>query len=100
MIVQQSKQRIYPFVDRGSLQSVSFNSANGRLYVVANDAYLSLPVHKWDSWNAKDIVYTVLNSKRETEDMEFNSASNGDAGIPYLLLNRSPELLKGTSTNF
>lgn len=98
--VEQSKQRIYPFVDSGTLQSVSYNVKNGRLYAIANDAYISLPVNKWNSWKTTDIDYTVLNSTRETEDMEFNSSSNGDAGVAYLLLNRSPELLKGTSSNF
>lgn len=98
--VTQSKQRIYPFIDSGSLQSVSYNDNNDRLYVIANDAYISLPVNKWNSWKSSDIDYTVINSKRETEDMEFNSSPNGDARIPYLLLNRSPELLKGTSANF
>ncbi|WP_260365804.1 hypothetical protein [Pediococcus ethanolidurans] len=98
--VQQSKQRIYPFIDSKSLQSVSYNKSNNRLYVIANDAYISLPLNKWDALSASDIDYSVLNVKRETEDMEFNSSSDGDAGIPYLLLNRSPELLKGTNTNF
>lgn len=76
---------------------------DGRIYCVYNGRFMSFPISKlgweWEDWTkvnptstllkASDIKYTVVNTKREFENIEFDKN-----GKMYILLVRSPEIIK------
>lgn len=74
-------------------QSISYNPANKRLYLISDGAFTSLPVEKLrnNQLTSKDLEYTVLKSKREVEGFAFDSKGHG-----YLLVTRAAEVLKTT----
>ncbi|MCL0312724.1 hypothetical protein M2S00_06355 [Apilactobacillus sp. TMW 2.2459] len=72
-------------------QCLSYNAANNRLYVVSNDAIVSVPVDKLGSGVLvnDDVHYTTFNTGREFEGLGFDSSGRG-----YMLMLWKPELLQ------
>lgn len=74
-------------------QSISYNPANDRLYLISDGAFTTLPVKNLrnNQLSVNDIQYTVLKSKREIEGIAFDKKGYG-----YLLTSRAAEILKTT----
>ncbi|ETY74169.1 hypothetical protein [Lactiplantibacillus fabifermentans] len=73
-----------------TLQSVSYNPKNGRLYLVSDESIFSVPASKLGSLSASDVSATNFSGTREFESLVFKHNSN--AG--YLLTNKGPEIMQ------
>jgi hypothetical protein len=75
-------------------QSIAFNPAARRLYLISDSAFSSFPVDKANAGTLEpaDFQYTVLNTKREFEGIAFDSGGYG-----HLLVVRGPEVLRSTA---
>ncbi|MDR1768045.1 MAG: hypothetical protein LBR32_06430 [Propionibacteriaceae bacterium] len=71
-------------------QSLGYNSATGDMYLVSDGAFTAFPIAKLaeGTLTADDLKYTVLNTKREMEGIDFDD--NGDI---YILLAQGPEII-------
>ncbi|WP_051907246.1 hypothetical protein [Secundilactobacillus oryzae] len=72
-------------------QSISYNSHSNRLYFISDESISSVPVSKLGKLKPSDVKATAFNGHREFEGLAFTSS-----GTPYLLLNRSAEIMKGS----
>lgn len=74
-------------------QGLAYNPKQDRLYMVTDDALVSVPVVKTvkAKLTAGDVKASVFNSKREFESLSFLSNGHG-----FLLTNRGPEILEAT----
>jgi hypothetical protein len=72
-----------------NIQSMGYNSKSNRLYLVSNQAIMSVPVSKLGKLKNKDVKVSVFTGKREYEGISFDQQGTG-----YLLVNKYSELLK------
>lgn len=82
-------QRIEKGPSMKSVQNMSYNPTNNRIYLVSNDSVLSFPLAKLGALSGGDFQYINYASKREWESMVFDKE-----GYAYALLVRGPEILK------
>ena len=71
------------------MQGVSYNRRNNRLYLLGDSSIISVPVNKLGHLTPDDVKSVQFNTRREFEGLSFDNAGNG-----YLLVSRSPEILK------
>lgn len=76
------------------IQSMGYNPSSNRLYMVADEVIMSVPVKKLDKLKKKDVRLTIFKGAREYEDIAFDAKGNG-----YVMVNKRPELL-ATSKGF
>ncbi|MGA3270473.1 hypothetical protein [Lactiplantibacillus pentosus] len=72
------------------LQSMSYNSNNGRLYLVSDESIFSVPANKLGKLSTADVSRSNFSGKREFEGLVWQHTSN----TGYLLTNKGPELMK------
>ena len=75
------------------VQSMSYNGANNRLYLVSNGSIFSVPVDKLGQLDASDVSATNFTGDREFEGMMFMHQSNQG----FVLTNRGPAILQMTN---
>ncbi|PJE50266.1 hypothetical protein BSQ36_04050 [Pediococcus damnosus] len=76
-------------------QSLAYNKKRNRLYMIADDSIISVPVSKLGKLKKSDVQSTQFTAKREFEGLQFTSD-----GSSYLLTNRGYEILKGSMKSF
>ncbi|RRK09748.1 hypothetical protein D1831_11115 [Lactiplantibacillus garii] len=72
------------------VQSMGYNGANNRLYLVSNGSIFSVPVDKLGHLDASDVSATNFTGNREFEGVAFMHQQN--AG--FVLANRGPSILQ------
>ena len=70
------------------VQSMGYNQANKRLYLVSNGSIFSVPTSKLGHLKSSEVSATNFTGKREFEGIAFMHHSNSG----YVLLNRGPAL--------
>ncbi|WP_318766349.1 hypothetical protein [Lactiplantibacillus carotarum] len=73
-----------------TLQSISYNTQNNRLYLVSDESIFSVPVNKLGHLATSDVGCSNFSGRREFEALVWKHQSN--AG--YLLTNKGPELMQ------
>ena len=76
-------------------QALAYNKRRNRLYMIADDSVISVPVSRLGKLRKSDVQATQFSAKREFEGMQFTSD-----GSSYLLVNKGAEILKGTTKSF
>ncbi len=76
-------------------QALAYNKRRNRLYMIADDSVISVPVSRLGKLRKSDVQATQFSAKREFEGMQFTSD-----GSSYLLANKGAEILKGTTKSF
>lgn len=74
------------------VQSLSYNPANNRLYVISDGSITSVPASKLGKLKPKDVLSTTFKTKREFETIQFDKEGYG-----YLMVHLGPEILKSTT---
>lgn len=77
-------------------QSISYNSKNKRLYLVADDSIVSMPASKLGKLKVSDVKYNQYNTTREFESFQFDNSYKPSKGHALLLTNKGSELLQST----
>lgn len=72
------------------LQSMSYNSQNGRLYLVSDESIFSVPTSKLGKLKTSDVGCSNFKGQREFEALVWKHRSN----TGYLLTNKGPEMLR------
>lgn len=73
------------------VQALAYNPRTRRLYIEANDAFLSVPVQKLGHLRPKDVRETIMRQHREYEGLSFDRR-----GFAYILMNGPKEIMKST----
>ncbi|MDN5576244.1 MAG: hypothetical protein L0G32_09805 [Pediococcus sp.] len=76
-------------------QSLAYNKKRNRLYMIADDSVISVPVSKLGKLKKSDVQSTQFSAKREFEGMQFTSD-----GSSYLLTNKGAEIMQGSTKSF
>lgn len=72
------------------VQSMSYNAANNRLYLISNGSIFSVPADKLGKLSADDVSATNFNGNREFEGMPFMHHHNEG----FVMMNRGAELMQ------
>lgn len=76
-------------------QSIDYNPKNDNLYLISDGGVTRFPVKKLGHLSAKNVRTVITNQSREFEGLAFNKKGQG-----FLLVNKGPELMKMTKSNF
>ncbi|QBP17735.1 hypothetical protein [Acetilactobacillus jinshanensis] len=71
------------------IQGLTYNPKNNRLYILGDESVTSVPVKYLGHLKTSDVWNTQFNTTREFEGLSFDRFGNG-----YLLVSRSPEILR------
>lgn len=73
------------------IQGIAYNPVTKRLYIEANDAIVSIPIHKLGHLRSSDVKETILRQRREYEGISFDGK-----GHAYILMNDPKEVMRST----
>lgn len=74
-----------------NIQSIGYNPANDRLYLVSNGTTVTVPVKKLGKLKNSDVLVSMFDGRREFEGLAFDSSGRG-----FLLVNKEPELMRAS----